>query len=389
VAEATDIMRQHATPQGNELNMKPPKVSHHLGQAGLRPPGVLTLSITGACNLACCHCWVKAGEASSHAHVPLRSICRLVEEFAAIGGHGIRITGGEPLCHPRWLDILRFARSLGFETVDLQTNAILLRDEHMSALQELDFPGMKIQISLDGVSPRTHDLVRGEGAYSAALEGVARLVAAGLAGRISIFFTEMRHNLEEIPDLLALADSMGIGSVSTGSMVLCGRASETSLIAPPRAEQYLGLLERYENDAHFRELYDRIGTVAALEWQKGGPVRQDCCTFIENPYLTPSGRLYPCLMCHADEYSVSGVYEKGLVAALAEGTPLWASLLHISSCRADEIPECQECPGKLFCGGGCMGRAWGSCGSLLAADDRCGVRRTIYQRADKPNISSS
>jgi len=365
--------------------MKPSEVVHQLDQAGLRPPGMLTLSITGACNLACCHCWVKAGEVSSHAHVPLQAIRRIVEEHAALGGTGVRITGGEPLSHPHWLDILRYARSLGFERLALQTNAILLKGEHITALQELDFPGLTIQISLDGVSPRTHDLVRGEGAFDGALQGIARLVQAGLAGRISIFFTEMRHNLEEIPDLLALAAGMGIGSVATGSMVLCGRASETSLIAPPGLEQYLALLERYENDVQFRELYDKIGTVAALEWQKGESVRQDCCTFIENPYLTPSGRLYPCLMCHADEYSVSGVYEKGLVDSLAEGAPLWASLLRISSCRADEIPECQECPGKLFCAGGCMGRAWGSCGSLLATDDRCGVRRAIYQRAGKSN----
>jgi hypothetical protein len=37
-----------------------------------------------------------------------------------------------------------------------------------------------------------------------------------------------------------------------------------------------------------------------------------------------------------------------------------------------------NCPGRLVCGGGCMGRAWGSRGSLLAADDRCELRRTIY-----------
>ena len=109
-------------------------------------------------------------------------------------------------------------------------------------------------------------------------------------------------------------------------------------------------------------------------------MRRDGCTFIENPYLTPSGRLYPCLMCHADEFSVTGVFEKGLAAALAEGAPLWASLLRISRSRGEEIPECRDCRGRLSCAGGCMGRAWGSCGNLLAADDRCEVRRAIYQR---------
>src|ERR1700676_3388383 len=114
--------------------MTPSEVLQQLNLAGLRPPGVLTLALTGACNLVCCHCWVSAGESSSHAHVPLPKLRRLVEEFAAIGGDGIRITGGEPLSHPGWLDILRISCSLGFKTVILQTNAMLLRDKHLTAL---------------------------------------------------------------------------------------------------------------------------------------------------------------------------------------------------------------------------------------------------------------
>ncbi|OGU16896.1 MAG: radical SAM protein [Geobacteraceae bacterium GWC2_53_11] len=370
--------------------MTPSELAHKLDLAGLHPPGILTLSITGACNLACCHCWVKAGETSSASHVPAETVLRLVEEFAAIGGDGIRITGGEPLSNPDWLNILQRACSLGFTTVILQTNAMLLKDTHVAALRELDFPGLTIQISLDGVLPRTHDLVRGEGAFSGALRGIELLSQVGLAPRIAIFLTEMRHNLDEIPELLDFADRMGLGSVSTGSMVLCGRASETSLVAPPRAEQYLSLLERYDHDARFREQYEKLGTVAALEWRKGDAVCRECCTFIENPYLTPTGRLYPCLMCHTDEYSVTGVFEKGLGAAFAEGVPLWSSLHRISRNRPDEIPECQDCSEKASCAGGCMGRAWGSCGNLLAADDRCQVRRAIEEaKTTTPNPSLS
>lgn len=351
-----------------------------LRQSGLRPPRTLTIAITGACNLKCCHCWVKAEEASSPAHMPLRDLRRLVREFAVIGGEGIRITGGEPLCHPQWLALLKYASSLGFKAVILQTNAMLMSDDHIAELCKLDFPGLSIQISLDGVVARTHDLVRGEGAFSGAMQAITRLVQAGLADRISIFFTEMRHNLHEIPELLELADSLGIGSVSSGAMVLCGRASESSLVAPPGVEQYLSLLGRYDRDANFRRLYGKIGSMAAVEWRTDTVVRQECCTFVENPYLTPSGRLYPCLLCHTDEYAVTGVYEKGLATAFAEGAQLWSFLLRISRSRADAIAECRDCPGKLLCAGGCMGRAWGSCGNLMTADDRCKARRTIYQQ---------
>jgi radical SAM protein with 4Fe4S-binding SPASM domain len=211
------------------------------------------------------------------------------------------------------------------------------------------------------------------------LTGIRRLADGGLAPRLTLFFSEMRHNLEELPDLLELAADLGAASVVTGALVRCGRADE-SPVTPPGTEQYLRLLHRYETEPRFRELYERIGKVAALEWRAAAPPRLECCTFVENPYLTAGGKLYPCVLCHTNEFAVSGVFEKRLADAFSEGAPLWASLLQISQGRAAALPECRDCPGRLACAGGCMGRAWGSCGDLRVADDRCQARKAIYQK---------
>lgn len=360
--------------------MVPNETVEILRREGLRPPRTLTIAITGACNLRCSHCWVEAGESSSASLVPEQTLRRLIEEFAALGGEGVRFTGGEPLCHPGWLGLVQFARTIGLRRVSLQTNGILFKDEHVAALREMDFPGFSLQISLDGATAATHDRVRGDGAFKGGLEGIRRLVQGGLSQRISIFFTEMRHNLEDIPAVLELADELGVGSVVTGSLVLCGRAAEESLVVPAGLDQYRQLLRRYDADPRFRDLYDKIGNVAALEWRKEDAPRSECCTFVENPYLTPGGRLYPCVLCHTNDSSVSGVLGKNLAAAFAEGASLWSSLLQTSLCRADAIAECQGCPGRLVCAGGCMGRAWGSRGDLLARDDRCELRRNIYRQ---------
>jgi len=57
-----------------------------------------------------------------------------------------------------------------------------------------------------------------------------------------------------------------------------------------------------------------------------------------------------------------------------------STLLKTSHRRSESIQECRDCPGQSDCAGGCMGRAWGSRGDLLAADDRCELRRSIYKR---------
>jgi radical SAM protein with 4Fe4S-binding SPASM domain len=343
-------------------------------------PKTVTIAITGDCNLACAHCLVESGLDSSAPHVPTQSIFRILDDFAAIGGKGIRITGGEPLCHHGWLDILSHARSKGFQTVALQTNGMLFDSNLAAALRGIDFSGLSIQISMDGASAKTHDPVRGKGAFSGALNGIKRLTQAGLAARISIFFTEMAHNLEEYPALLELAAEMGIGPVVGGTLLYSGRAAHPSFVKPPSTAQYLKLVERYDEDEHFRMRYQKAGNVAALEWHIAPAIRSECCTFAENPYISPRGTLYPCLLCHCDDFSVADVFMKGLAAALAEGTPLWTELLQISRCRTETIAECQTCTARHLCGGGCMGRAWGSHGNLLSVDDRCEVRRNIYHR---------
>ena len=355
-------------------------ITEMLRREGLRPPGTLTIAITGACNLACRHCWVEAGGRGSAPHVPGQTLHRLIDEFADLGGEGVRFTGGEPLCHPDWPGLLRSARACGYRYVSLQTNGMLFTEEYVAVLREVDFPGLTIQISLDGATAASHDLVRGAGAFEGVLAGIRRLERVGLAPRISLFFTEMRHNLDEIPALLELAEKLGIGSLVTGSLVQCGRAAQGSMVLPPEPEQYLRLLDRFDSEPRFRALYEKIGNVAALEWRDGEAPRSECCTFVENPYLTSAGLLYPCVLCHTEAFAVSGVFDKPLYDAFAEGAPLWSQLLRMSRSRAAAISRCRDCPGKFACAGGCMGRAWGSCGDLMAADDRCRVRKSIYLR---------
>lgn len=366
-------------------DIKPSEILTALQERGLSPPKNLTVAITGACNLRCRHCWVEAGEASSAASISLPVLVEMAEEFARLGGEGIRFTGGEPLCHPDWLELLRTARVLGFQRVGMQTNGMLLREKDVAALRELDFSGLSIQVSLDGATAPSHDRVRGKGAFDRALRGIRRLTEGGLAPRLTLFFTEMKHNLEELPQVLELAADLGVGSVVAGALVRCGNAAEESTLQPAEVGQYLSLVERYETDPRFRELYGRLGTVAALEWHASGALRSECCTFVENPYLTASGKLYPCVLCHADDFAVTDVFAKGVTRAFGQGAPLWADLLRITRARAAGIARCRRCPGALTCGGGCPGRAWGSSGNFLSAEDRCALRLAIHGRSLSPH----
>jgi len=360
--------------------MSSSEVHQTLRRYGLLPPRMLTVAVTEACNQRCAHCWKSAGNSEHPREVPLQTLLGLLREFRALGGEGVRLTGGEPLRHPQWLELVRFAAAEGFETVALQTNGVLFDAERVAALKELDFPGLSIQISLDGASAATHDLVRGKGAFDGVMRALEQLALGGLMPRVSVFCTEMRHNLEEIPAVMALAERLGVGAVAAGMLVSCGRAASGDEVQPPEPAQYLRLWQRYQEDPGFRELYSRVGTVAALEWGDCTSPRAGACNFLENPYLTVRGELFPCVLCHAQPYSVGGVLEGGVAEGIVRGAPLWSELLAASRRRSSEIAACRECSEGMKCAGGCLGRAWGSYGDVMAPDDRCEVRRALAAR---------
>jgi len=352
------------------------EVLRELRREELLPPRNLTIAITGRCNIVCRHCWVCAGSGRL-GDMAEQAVRRILAEFRELQGEGVCLTGGEPLCHPAWSRLLQFARSLGFENASLQTNAMLFSDRDAGLLADMGFHNLSIRVSLDGAAATSHDLVRGDGSFEVVLGGLKTLLRHGLGSKITLCFTEMRHNLGEFPAVLRLADSLGLAGVSCGTLVRYGRGAASDLIAPPAPAQYAELLRMYESDRQFRELYDRLGSLAFFAWQ-GGEEPASGCSFVENPYLAADGRLYPCVLCHADSHAVAGVPGKGLLASFAEGCRLWSSLRRVSLDRAKEMTTCRDCPGRELCAGGCLGRSWAAHGDFFSPDDRCSCRRSVY-----------
>lgn len=358
--------------------MSRPEPAERAARAGLRLPRALTVAITGACNLRCRHCWVESGTSTSAGHVPVAAALRLVDGFAALGVDAVWITGGEPLAHPGWERLLeQCCARPSLRVVGVQTNAGLLDQRRVAALRALPIDRLALQVSLDGASPATHDQVRGAGSFGAALAGVTRLAAAGLGGRTAIAFTEMRHNMEDLPALLELVERLHLRGVVAGTLVRGGRAARSGL-EPPTPAQYRALLARYHADARFRERYDRLGRCPAVEWWRGrAGAGGDPCALFDHPYVGADGRLAPCRLCQADEFAVAGAFDRPLHRTLDEAIPRWQRLLRLARWRAARLPACRGCPAQRPCASGCIGRALASCGSAAATEDRCELRRAV------------
>ncbi len=359
------------------------RLPDRIREAGLRPPRTLTLAITHDCNLRCAHCWPESGAGGRREPVPGKTVRRIASEFRRLGGAELILTGGEPLTHPDWKSILDHCRNaLDFRTVTLQTNGTRIKRPEAEILASPAKTPLRIQVSLEGASAETNDRLRGPGAFRRAMAGLTTLCEAGLGPETTVALTETDSNVGEVPDLMARLEAMGVGGLVTGTLVKGGRARSAEDLRLPSADQYRELVRRYETDGDFRARYHRMATVSALEWHLGmGASVAPGCRCIETPYIDGDGRFHPCGLLQHPDYAVPGSHVRPLTEIFEAGLPIWEKLPGISRRRAVELTQCQGCPGHDHCGGGCTGRALSAYGILMAVEDRCHLRRAVYEGA--------
>ena len=157
---------------------------------------VLQWHITHRCNLRCSHCYQSDYGAQMGREALFAALDQYERYVRARALHAqINLTGGEPLRHP---DFFSLAREIRRRDMDLGvlTNGTLIGEETAERLAELR--PVFVQVSLDGCR-RSHDAIRGPGAFRAALAGIDALKRQGV--RVNVSFTAQRKNVRELPRL--------------------------------------------------------------------------------------------------------------------------------------------------------------------------------------------
>jgi len=181
--------------------------------------------LTEGCNLRCRHCWISPRHQTEGRIYPsldfdlFRSIIR---QGRPMGLSGVKLTGGEPLLHPRVSDILDFIRSEDIG-LTMETNGLLLTKEIASRIAGCNNPS--ISVSLDGADAVTHEWIRGvEGCFDPAIDSIRNMVDAGI--RPQVIMTIMQRNRDQIEDMVRLAESLGVGSVKFNIVQPTARGEE-------------------------------------------------------------------------------------------------------------------------------------------------------------------
>jgi MoaA/NifB/PqqE/SkfB family radical SAM enzyme len=111
-------------------------------------PFLVQLVVIRRCNLSCGYC-NEFDETSEP--VPYDELIKRIDKIYELGAWSLEFTGGEPLEHPRLVDLVRYARDKGFYQLELISNGYLWNEAMVHALNDAGLD--KLQISVDGVTP--------------------------------------------------------------------------------------------------------------------------------------------------------------------------------------------------------------------------------------------
>lgn len=149
-----------------------------------RPLKDLRISVLDRCNLRCTYCMPEESLHGRGVFLPSHHLLSdgeielVVRVFAGLGVNKIRLTGGEPLLRPGFVELVqRISRVEGISDLALTTNAVLL-PRHAAGLKKAGLD--RITVSLDSLDEAVFRQMAGErGSVQEVLDGIVAAEEAG------------------------------------------------------------------------------------------------------------------------------------------------------------------------------------------------------------------
>ncbi len=207
-------------------------------------PSTLYLETTNRCDSKCQTCIRTFTTLEPPADLTLERLVQIVAQHPTLKRavlHGI----GEPLLNKELFPMIDYLKGRGV-AVTFNSDAISLTDSKIEDL--LHSAPDEFRVSIDAATPETYLKIRGVPQFHRVVENVSRLIARQRElqrplPKVSLWFTGIRANIHELPDLIRLAHKIGVSEVYLQRLVFY----ETGLAV--REQSLYGTLEASVNEA--------------------------------------------------------------------------------------------------------------------------------------------
>ena len=326
--------------------------------------------ITDSCDQRCEHCYIFSEGHDKLVEMPFDKVIHVIHQCREMCRELDRlpyffITGGDPILHSRFWDILEYLHEneIGFSILG---NPFHLTDEVCKRLHNLGCE--TYQLSIDGMR-ETHDIIRKPGSFDTTIEKIAVLKRNGVEA--SIMTTVSGTNKDELLDIIDTVVAHNADSFNFARY--CPTSQEKSTHFDP--EEYRDLLEKVWKK--FEEHKDK-GTTFGLKdhlwklflYEKGllklpeetdkEEIYDGCHCGQSHITILPTGNV---MACRRFENSAGNVFKENLIDIFkGEKIDRFRCL--------EKFEKCSRCKLLRFCRG-CPAVAYGYTHDFYSADPQC------------------
>jgi radical SAM protein with 4Fe4S-binding SPASM domain len=350
----------------------------------LPSPFLVVWNFTNSCNFKCKHCYQQASGPLPN-ELDIDEKHRLVDQLDRAGVAAVALSGGEPTIHSHFKRIIADLASRGIYT-SVATNGWTYGNRER--LKEDVSLGLQyIEVSVDSVDPAKHDSFRGlPGAWEHAVAALRNSVELGIMQGMATLMS--RETIDEVTDILDLAEEIGIIKVIFFNFIPVGRAKEIakSDLTPEEREEFMKILHR-EMVKRKIEVLSTAPQYARVCLLAGGPVSpahfyagKESATRVLAEFvggcgagriyagIEPDGAVVPCVFMPIPVGNVRTRPFKEIWENTAE--------FELLRDRDNFSGECRDCTYRNFCGG-CRARAYYYSSDMLGDDPGCILHKKL------------
>ena len=326
-------------------------------------PLALIAELTHRCPLHCVYCSNPLELQTRASELSTEVWSRVFREAADFGILQIDFTGGEPLTRPDIQDLVRSARAAGLY-VNLITSGLPLDEAKLASLVEAGLD--HFQLSFQGAREESGQEISGTKAHAHKLRVLDWLKQQRIA--VTLNFVIHRRNIEQLPEMLALAESSSASRVEFANVQYYGWAFANRDALLPTREQLTQSIQLLKTARERLAGKIRVEYVVPDYYAKypkpcmGGWGRKLML-------LTPSGDALPC---HAARVIPGLFFENVKSHNLRE---IWESSDAFQRFRGEAWMQepCKSCEHRAEDFGGCRCQAFLLAGDAAATDPVCSL----------------
>ena len=265
-------------------------------------PRSLYLEATNRCDSECQTCIRTFNTLEPPKDLTLAEVQRLVEQFPVLERvvlHGI----GEPLLNKQIFEIVAYLKAKRI-TVLFNSDAISLTQKRAAQLIESGLD--EYRVSMDAATRQMYAKIRGVDQFERVLRNVGSLVALQQqqgcnTPRVSLWFTTLKANLDELPAFIRLAAQLGVPEVNAQRLVFNGyglAVQAQSLHRHLEEREQLLIQEAEALAVQHGVVFKASGATTPLQSLHGLAAEQRPWAGCQRPwtlsYVTANGNVLPC-----------------------------------------------------------------------------------------------